>query len=50
MEKNYIQLRSKNGIVAREPKRETIDYLLSYSKAIKVLKVSKHDEFELILN
>lgn len=50
MEKNYVQLKNNDGIMVKGPKKETINFLLSYSKAIKVLKVSKNDEYELILN
>ncbi|MEN8137689.1 MAG: hypothetical protein ABFR62_04580 [Bacteroidota bacterium] len=50
MEKSYIQLKSKDGIMLKGPKKETIDFLLSYSKALKVIKGSKLNEFELILN
>ncbi len=50
MEKNYIQLSNENNVMVKGPKNETINFLLSYSKALKILKVSKKEEFEMILN
>lgn len=50
MEKNYIQLNNEKNVMVKGPKKETINFLLSYSRALKVLKVSKNEEFEMILN
>ena len=50
MDRNYTQLKNENGIMVKGPKKKTVEFLLSYSRAFKVLKVSKNNEFELILN
>ena len=50
MEKNYIQLNNEENVMVKGPKKETINFLLSYSKALKVLKVSKDNEYEMMLN
>jgi len=50
MEKNYIQINDKEDVMVRGPKKETIEFLLSYSKAMRVLKDSENEEFEMILN
>jgi len=50
MERNYIQFNNEKDVMVRGPKQRTIDFLLSYSKALKVLKVSEKEEFEMILN
>ena len=50
MEKNYIQLNSENNVMVKGPKKETIEFLLSYSKSFRVLKTSKNEKFEMNLN
>ena len=50
MEKNYIQLNNENSIMVNGPKEETIDFLLLYSKSLKVLKSSSNNRFEMNLN
>jgi hypothetical protein len=50
MDRNYIQLKNNNGVMVKQPKKKTIELLLSYSKALKILKVSNNEEYEMILN
>lgn len=50
MDKNYSQLKNTNNTMVNGPKQETIKFLLDYSKALRVIKLSKRQDVELILN
>ena len=50
MEKNYIQLNNDKNVMDKGPKKEIINFLLSYSKSLRVLKTSEDEKFEMNLN
>jgi len=49
MKKNYATQKAENHKKARGPSKETIDFLLNYSKALHVSDY-KEKSFEMILN
>ena len=45
-----MKLYSKKTPMMEQPKNEIIQYLLSYSKQLRVVKTNKNDHIELHLN